>query len=950
MATGIQRFKIWIIATGLFFLLQSQVPNPGVTTIDLGGKWAFQTDTLNAGVNEKWFLRSLNDVITLPGSMLTNGKGNEVAVNTPWTGNIWDSLWYTSPAFKKYRQPNNIKVTFWLQPSKHYVGVAWYQKKLTVPAHFKNGYNELILERCHWETSVWIDGNYAGMQNALATSHNYDLSKFLTPGTHTISIRIDNRVKEINPGLDAHSISDNTQTNWNGITGKMTIVNRPAAYIASVALFPNAAKKTVQVQIEINNTAPGERMCSLNLSAFLKKAMHNRVAKTVPKNLVLKTGLNKISCSIELDDSTPLWDEYNPNVLSLKAALVQGTQKDEIVTDFGLRDFDIKGTRFTVNALPIFLRGTLECAIFPKTGFPPTDAAAWEKIYSRCKDYGLNHIRFHSWCPPEAAFTAADKMGIYLSVEASAWADDLGKGDAIDQYVYDESERIVKAYGNHPSFILMLYGNEAHGKNAVPYLTKFMQHWKEKNDTRQKYSSAAGFPESAESQYASRPQPRIQRWAEGLKSIINANSPSTNYDWADKMPKDKPTVSHEIGQWCVYPDFKEIKKYTGPLKAKNLEIFQDFLEENAMQHLADSFLLASGKLQTLCYKADIEAALRTKGFGGFQLLDLHDFPGQGSAIVGVVNAFWEDKGYVTGPEFKKFCNNIVPLARMKKMVFENNEEFEASVQIANFSKTALKENVVWKIKNEEGTIIWQGKFVSQAIPVGNEFMAGEIKQNLSGITKPCRLILSVAVGKNENSWDFFVYPSKKPLLEEGIVVTQQLDSTALAVLNKGGKVLLSFKKGSVLAEKGGNVQIGFSSIFWNTSWTNRQAPTTLGILCNPAHPAFTEFPTQYHSNYQWWDAMSHSNAIRLDAVDKNIQPILRVIDDWYTAKPLALLFECKVGAGKLLVSGIDLINDTDKRPEAKQLLYSLKMYMSGSMFNPEITVESSSIKELTGSK
>jgi hypothetical protein len=949
MKTNIFRLGFYIVLAGLFCILQSQTSKPASTSIDLSGKWAFQIDEFDKGVSEKWFLKKLNDEILLPGSMLTNGKGNNVTLNTKWTGSIWDSLWYKSPAFEKYRQPSNIKVAFWLQPDKHYVGVAWYQKKIIVPANFKNGFNELLLERCHWETSVWIDDKYVGMQNALATSHNYNLSEFLTPDEHTISIRIDNRVKQINPGPDAHSVSDNTQTNWNGIIGKMLLINKPAAHISNVALFPNAAKKTVEVKLEINNTDSKENNCSINLSAFIKNAPLKKISTAAKKNISLKPGINTITLNYELGDSAPLWDEYSPNVLSLKTIVTNKGVNDEVITDFGLRDFEINGTRFTVNGTPIFLRGTLECAIFPKTGFPPTDVTAWEKVYNRCKDYGLNHVRFHSWCPPEAAFIAADKMGIYLSVEASTWADgsDLGKGLGIDQFVYDESERIVKAYGNHPSFIHMLYGNEAHGKESSIYLSKFMQYWKAKNDNRQKYSSAAGFPEVAESQYTSRPQPRIQRWAEGLKSIINANAPSTNYDWADKISKDKPTVSHEIGQWCVYPDFKEIKKYTGPLKPKNFEIFKDFLADNGMKHLADSFLLASGKLQVLCYKAEIEAALRTKGFAGFQLLDLHDFPGQGTAIVGVVNAFWEDKGYVTGPEYKKFCNNIVPLARMKKLVFENNEDFNASLQIVNFTKSELKEKISWNIKDEKGNIVFSGSMPNNVIPIGNEFMAGEINQTLASITTASRLVLTVSVGKNENSWDFFVYPSTKKTIAENILITQQLDSAALAILNNGGKVLLSLKKGALLPDKGGDVQIGFSSIFWNTSWTNRQAPTTLGILCNPLHPALKEFPTQYHSNYQWKDAMSNSNAIRLDAVDKNIQPIVRVIDDWYTAKPLALLFECKVGAGKLLVSGIDLINDVEKRPEAKQLLHSLKMYMASVEFNPSTIVQTKTIQTLT---
>ena len=231
-------------------------------------------------------------------------------------------------------------------------------------------------------------------------------------------------------------------------------------------------------------------------------------------------------------------------------------------------------------------------------------------------------------------------------------------------------------------------------------------------------------------------------------------------------------------------------------------------------------------------------------------------------------------------------------------------------------------------------MLYKGQFEKTKIPLGNSFIAGELKQSLSSVKEPGRFILTVSVGVHENSWDFFVYPADLKDEQNDILVTQQLDANALDVLNKGGKVLLTVKQGTVKADKGGDIQIGFSSIFWNTAWTGGQPPVTLGILCNPNHPAFKEFPTQYHSNFQWQDAMSHCNAIRLDSIVPGIQPILRVIDDWVTARPLGLLFECKIGKGKLLVSGIDLISGNDKRPEAKQLLYSLKSYMAGNKFNP----------------
>ncbi len=434
----------------------------------------------------------------------------------------------------------------------------------------------------------------------------------------------------------------------------------------------------------------------------------------------------------------------------------------------------------------------------------------------------------------------------------------------------------------------------------------------------------------------------------GLKSIINSQPPQTNYDWSGIIAKwQHPTVSHEIGQWCVYPDFKEIKKYTGVLKAKNFEIFQQRVADNGMTPLADSFLMASGKLQSLCYKADIEAALRTPGFGGFQLLDLHDFPGQGTALVGVLNAFWEDKGYITGKEYSHFCNSTVPLVRFPKMIYLNNELLSLPVEIAHFGVVQINNATPsWTIKNVAGKVLFSGLLSKTNIPIGNAFKLGEISQSLQTITKPSKLIFTVTVEANQNSWDFFVYPKSNSTENESILVTQQLDDNAIRILNGGGKVLLTFKKGSIKKEKGGSVEIGFSSIFWNTAWTNGQAPHTLGILVNPKHPAFKEFPTDYYSNWQWWDAMSHSNAIRLDSVAAGLQPVVRVIDDWVTARPLGLIFECQVGKGKLMVSGIDLVSDLDKRPEARQLLHSLRSYMVTNQFNPSIHVQIKKIKDL----
>jgi hypothetical protein len=323
-----------------------------------------------------------------------------------------------------------------------------------------------------------------------------------------------------------------------------------------------------------------------------------------------------------------LWDEFNPNLYVMDVKLETPAGLDTKKVQFGMRTFNADGTRFEINGRPVFLRGTLDCAAFPKTGYPPTDEKEWKRIFQTIKAHGLNHVRFHSWCPPEAAFNAADEEGIYLQVECSSWANSgsaIGDGKPIDKWIYEESENIVRSYGNHPSFCMMAYGNEPAGKHKKEYLTKFLNYW-EKKDDRRVYTSGAGWPVIPANEYHNIPAPRIQGWGQGLKSIINSQPPESDYDWKKKIERwDKPVVSHEIGQWCAYPDLKEIDKSTGVLKAKNFEIFKETLDENDLGQLADSFLMASGKLQALCYKADIEAALRTPGFAGFQLLGLSDF-------------------------------------------------------------------------------------------------------------------------------------------------------------------------------------------------------------------------------------------------------------------------------------------------------------------------------------
>ena len=948
------QYSLLVAAQFIFFISFVRSQNSEVQkhkneySIDLSGDWLFQVDSLDQGVTQQWYTKKLKDKIKLPGSMTTNNIGNNITVHTLWTGYIVDSSWFYKPEYAKYRQPENIKVPFWLQPIKYYKGAAWYQKEVDIPSSWYNKHITLFLERCHWKTTLWIDHKKVGSENSLAAPHAYDLDSYISTGKHTITICINNEIEDVNVGVSSHSISDHTQTNWNGMVGKLLLTAEPQLYIDNAKLFPDVKKKEIVAVIAYKNISGKSLNAQLKLLATSGNIEAEKLKPLSQKGTFEKDS-GTITITYPMGGAPLFWDEFHPNLYNMRISLLVGGNVDAKDIQFGMCSFSKEGTQFTINGHPTFLRGTLECAVTPLTGYPSTNNAYWKHLFSVCKSYGLNHIRFHSWCPPEAAFVAADSAGFYLQIECSSWANQgatISDGKPLDQFIYDESNRIVNAYGNHPSFCMMVYGNEPAGKNLIEYLKGFVEYWKKK-DPRHLYSTAAGWLVISENDYNNPPDPRIQHWGEGLKSIINSKSPQTSYDWSSVIAKwQHPTVSHEIGQWCVYPDFKEIPKYTGILKAKNFEIFKETLKDHGMSKLADSFLLASGKLQALCYKADIEAALRTKGFGGFQLLGLSDFPGQGTALVGVVNAFWEDKGYITGKEYSRFCNSTVPLARLSKMVYLNNEKLLVPVEIANFGEGPLNNIIpLWTIKDASGKILFRGNFPKITIPLGNGIKLGEIKQSLSTITKATRIVLTVYAGRFQNSWELFVYPASLPAIDN-IFTTQELDARTIKTLNNGGKVLLILKKGSLKEDNGGNIKIGFSSIFWNTAWTRGQPPTTLGILVNPANPALKEFPTEYYSNWEWWDAMSHSNPIILDSVATGLKPIVRVIDDWVTARSLGLVFECNVGKGKLIVSGIDLLSEQDKRPEAKQLLFSLKKYMSSDQFRPQTQVNIEKIKGL----
>ncbi len=952
--TWIWRMIACLMTSGLAIAAPRKEDNGN--QIPLAGTWSIKLDREDRGIKDAWFRKELaKNKIQLPGSLQAQGYGDVPGTNTAWTGQIVDRSYFTDPKYAPYRQTGNVKVPFWLTPERHYVGAAWYQREVKIPGNWKGKRILLQLERAHWETTVWVDDQRAGSSDSLSTPHEYDLSALLGPGTHRLTIRVDNRLK-VDVGSNAHSVSDHTQSNWNGLTGQLRLIAMEPVAMDDIQVFPDLANKLARLRVVIRNITshPVSAEVVIQSRAFNTQEAVEPPSKFVPLNLPPGWSTNEFEWP--LGDKVLAWDEFSPALYRLNATLQarigKTTLRDVRTVVFGVRDFHAEGNQLVLNGRKVFLRGTLECAIFPRTGYPPTDTEAWKKVLRACRAHGLNHIRFHSWCPPEAAFVAADEMGFYLYAECASWTA-VGDGKPVDRWIEAEGDRILKAYGNHPSLVMMSYGNEPGGSKQNTYLGRLVNSWKQK-DPRRLYTSAAGWPMLPENDFHVTPTPRVQQWGQGLGSRINARPPETFTDYRDFVAGSKaPVISHEIGQWCVYPNLEETNKYTGVLKAKNFEIFRDGLKANHLLDQARSLLMASGKLQVLCYKEEIESALRTPGFGGFELLDLHDFPGQGTALVGILDPFWESKGYVSAGEFSRFACETVPLARMRKRILTQEENFAAQVELAHYGPTKL-ENLRpgWRIKDSTGQVVASGQFPQSTAATGELTLLGRVNFPLNGIRKAGKFNLEVALEGTPfaNDWDFWVYPSAgtPPPQAPEIVVTAKLDEAVLAALSAGQKVLLLPPVASIKGDASGRIPAGFSSIFWNTAWTRRQAPHTLGILCDPKHAALADFPTEAHSNWQWWELVTQSHPFILNGLPADLRPIVQVIDDWFTNRRLGLVFEAQVNGGRLLACGIDLETNLGERPVARQMRASLLKYMSSPGFKPACKLAPKQVQELLG--
>lgn len=784
-------------------------------------------------------------------------------------------------------------------------GFAWFRRKIIVTREQARQKLLLFLERTR-KTAVFIDGVKIGEFCSLVSPHRCLLDG-ISEGEHELLIRVDNTDY---PTKGGHLTSPDTQTNWNGITGRIELICC-SALPENIRILSDIARKTVTVKADIF----GEKSGVATLKIFDDNTVYGE--QTVEFT-------NALDCVINVSENTPEWSEFSPNLLNLEIKI-----GDDVKTvKFGFREFKANGLRFEINGRQTFLRGKHDALVFPKTGFAPTDFDSWLSVFKTALDYGINHYRFHTCCPPEAAFDAADALGIYLQPELPFWGTIPDEPDAEFLFLREEGFRMLREFGRHPSFVMMSMGNELWGSHERlnELLGEFKRDFPDKLYTQgsnnfqfvpcvlenDDFFSGVRFSRERliRGSYGACDKPfghvqtdcpnSVHNYdkefaAEAVSAGENGGEIMIQYGTEMKKVQSEdgevlipkvPVVTHEIGQYVTYPDYREIALYNGSLRHDTYEKYRETAEKKGLLPYAERFFKASGALAVDCYRRELETVLRSGKIAGFQLLDLQDFPGQGTATVGVLNAFMESKGLISTEDWRRFCGETVVLAELEKFVFTSGEKIACGLLVSSTAPNCKIREISWHV-SLDGETLAEGKSALGAFN-GRIARAENVRFSIS-CSEAKTALLELNAGGFVNQYTLYVYPEINVEITENSI---KYDGKELPIVHdkpqKNALCIPYPKDGDLCGE--------YCTDFWCygmfksiSESMGRSIPTgTLGLLIDQKSALLSGFPSESHTAPPWYNIVMHSFSANLDGTE--IVPDVWVIDNPERAHRLGLLY------------------------------------------------------------
>ena len=786
-----------------------------------------------------------------------------------------------------------------LTPRRQYIGPAAYTRTVTVPEGVTGDY-ELFLERVMWKSEALWDGRRLGTQDSLYAPHVHPVpAKLLTPGEHTLTVTIDNSlIHQI--GEKSHGYSDLMQTRWNGAIGQLLL--RPANPLRQARVFAPCGEV---VTVDLPEGVP---------AAEVEASIVGMVAERLPGEA------RKLA--LRVPGAKP-WSEFDPQLYTLTLKW----KDQEHSVRFGFRTIARRGNRLFVNGRPFFQRSNTDNCHFPLTGYPAMDKAAWLRILGILKGQGINHVRCHSWCVPQAAFDAADELGLFISPEI-VWFDGswmpklypylkgIGRGNAdADAFVHAELFRVLDAFGNAPSFFSLTVGNELSAAD-FDLLGKWMAECKA-HDPRHLYAASSARSITASDDFT------VTHHYPGIGWMRERKREGTDWDYEDVYGRTQvPTIAHEIGQWPVFPNFaREIPKYTGLLRPWNFEQFRERSEKAGVLRFNAAYERASLMTNRLMYKDEIESFLRTPSCNGLQLLGIQDYTGHGEALIGWFDSFYDEKpGAERAVPVPDYFAPVAYLARFAKYTWSQSETLTVKLVVHNYGPTPLRGPIAWSFPALNRTDV-----VHVDVPVGAVQEVGVVSIPLNAIPAPAKTEFCFG----NNRWPLWVYPATiDASVPENVVLTDD-PAKAKAALAQGKRVILDAHDCPAPAA---TIHSSFVPVYWSASFFAGQSRVTLGMVVQDKHPAFANFPTEDWQDWQWKHLIDNAATFRIAGADDAFTPLAMPVVDFHKPALAAALFETAVGPGRLLVSGFNL---ADPRPEARQLRRSLLDYAASDAFAPK---------------
>ena len=833
-----------------------------------------------------------------------------------------------SIAHAKKGVPNMEPNTGYMTDRYYFEGYAWYSRTFEVEESWVDKKLTLFLERTRIST-VYMDGKEISTENSLCGYHKHDLTGQLTKGKHTLTVRVNNTDY---PTRGGHMTSPDTQTNWNGILGRMELWVREHCYPDNLQIMAETPEK-VCVSADVYGASEG--IAKLVIRRKNGEVLHQQEAHFSE---------GKLLAVFALQGENLLWDEYHTNVLQAEVTV----GKETATESFGIRKLSHEGRRLLVNEKQVFLRGKHEGLVFPKLGYAPTTVEEWKQVFATVKEYGINHYRFHTCCPPDAAFTAADEMGIYMEPELPFWGTIAAPGEEgynkeEQEYLLSEGYRILRDFGNHPSFFMLSMGNELWG--SMERINGFLHDYKQV-DKRHLYTQGSNnfqfCPAVLEEEdvfcgvrlsgdrlfrgsYAmcDAPQGHIQMMAPNASHNyddiiapvqVNEGEDTDGYieiQYGTGTKKVKavsgnqalipkvPVVSHEVGQYGFFPDFTELFRYDGSQQPLYLNVYRERMEKSGVYEQWKDFYEATGALAVDCYRREIEAALRSRELSGFQLLDLQDFPGQCVALVGVLNAWLESKGLVTPKEWRSFCSDTVLLAELESFVVKANQEIQMPVKLSVCNREAFSgEKLVCRVTYEERVI---AEKVLPLEPCEERLQeVGVVTYTIPDITEPGIIKVELLVPDTEyqKEYTLWAYPDDEVYISE-TEIRYQNKTLMIARTPEEVKEYQAKKLPYVFipSPEKEDVEGTYCTDFWNypmfrsiSESMNRKVPVgTMGLLIDNKNKLLQGFPCEKYSTPQWYQLVSHSHCTVLDGKN-DVELIVQPIDNVERCHKLGMLY------------------------------------------------------------